>query len=803
MTRHATPLTASSAAVLAAAVLAAAAPASTAAADPAATAAADHALLQQWRFGTCAVEVPEGGLTWSRDTATWTLESGRLWLMEPTAAGAVTGAVFTGQGRFVMSIPDPVEREHLARATANPARQGFAEPFSEAVIRFSDDPLSPLLAGAAAAGGGCAHQPNRLAAERHEEWLERWGFDADARVLAGLLTPGDRYLRVDMKSEPLDWLVYEYDGLAREEITVSSLRRATFVETWISLDRPEDRRPDGRPNGARRPLIDVEHVALTVDLSERSQMGSVGLSETGLRWAQVTAEVSFDPLADGPRALGLYLSSLARVESVRAEDGTELAFLRDHLGARTRQIDKRIWDSSLVVVLDRPLARGEARTLTFSYELVIANYAQGRSWYPGLPDNFTDAHTADLTYLHKKRQEVRSIGELERSGADGGVVVSEWKVTRPTKMVSFAYGEGFKEEVLEVEGVPRVVSFGRRLTGGAIGDMTRNVGADVVNSLRFFQWLFDSELPVEQIQLTSIASGHGQAFEGFLHMSEYTYHSEVHGVSEMFRAHETAHQWWGHEITWGSYRDQWLSEALAEYSAMLYVQTTMKDGAKVYDDIVEAYTNLLIGSREGLFSNFARPWLVDVDLDNINRLGPICLGYRAATAEIPAGYQIQVYHKGPLVLHTLRSLLAATGEGEGAFVAVLRDFARTHRGGVATTEDFVAAVNRHAPGDWSWFFDQWLCGTGIPTLAWSHEVREGPGGDGGAWQLALSVRQEDVPAGFVSAVPVRVDFGGDRSATYIARIDQPEVTVTLPLPARPRNVELNPGNAVLARVKGR
>jgi hypothetical protein len=381
-------------------------------------------------------------------------------------------------------------------------------------------------------------------------------------------------------------------------------------------------------------------------------------------------------------------------------------------------------------------------------------------------------------------------------------VTSVWAVTRPAKMVSFAFGERFREEVLEIEGVPRVVSFGPRLTGGAGGEMIRNVGVDVVNSLRFFEWLFDSELPVEQMQLTGIAAGHGQAFDGFLHLSEFTYHSETHGASEMFRAHETAHQWWGHEIAWESYRDQWLSEALAEYSAMLYVQTTMKDGKKVYGEIVDAYTNLLFGSREGLFSTFARPWLVDADLDQVRRLGPICLGYRAATAEIPAGYSIQVYHKGPLVLHTLRSLLSAMGGGEDLFVAVLRDFVKTHRGGVATTDDFIAAVGRHAPGDWRWFFDQWLCGTGLPTLIWDHEVRPGPGGDGGAWQLVLRVRQEDVPPGFLSAVPVRIAFG-DRSGTYMARVDQPEVTLTVPLPERPTKVEFNPDNAVLARVKKR
>ena len=49
----------------------------------------------------------------------------------------------------------------------------------------------------------------------------------------------------------------------------------------------------------------------------------------------------------------------------------------------------------------------------------------------------------------------------------------------------------------------------------------------------------------------------------------------------------------------------------------------------------------------------------------------------------------------------------------------------------------------------------------------------------------------------------RIAFGGDRSGTYMARVDQPEVTLTVPLPERPTKVEFNPDNAVLARVKKR
>ena len=35
---------------------------------------------------------------------------------------------------------------------------------------------------------------------------------------------------------------------------------------------------------------------------------------------------------------------------------------------------------------------------------------------------------------------------------------------------------------------------------------------------------------------------------------------------EFFLAHEIAHQWWGQAVTWDRYRDQWLSEGVADYT---------------------------------------------------------------------------------------------------------------------------------------------------------------------------------------------------------------------------------------------
>ena len=145
-----------------------------------------------------------------------------------------------------------------------------------------------------------------------------------------------------------------------------------------------------------------------------------------------------------------------------------------------------------------------------------------------------------------------------------------------------------------------------------------------------------------------------------------------------------------------------------------------------------------------------------------NRIGPIGHGWRAGTGEVPTAYGSQVYAKGALVLHMLRGLLRDSTKSDQTFVDVLRDFAATYKGSFASTKDFQAAVARRAPGDWSWFFDQWVDGTAIPTYRWSSRIAAAPDAEG-RWSVSLRVRQSDVPAGFKMSVPILADFGAGRT----------------------------------------
>lgn len=757
---------------------------------------ADYERLLEARYSG-PIPVPPEGLRFQREEAEWTLESGTVRLLEPTSGGALTGLVFEGRGHFRMEIPDAQELAQLRRMAENPGLAGIDEPFTEMVLRTSTGLLTEL----SLAPPGSTYDTDSTATSRREVWLADQLLDADARVVGGLLMPGDGFLLADMKTESYDWLSYTFDDLRAEEVVIRQVDKG-YAEEWVRLDRAADRRDDGSASRDQPRSIDVEHVDLAVDLRKTGK-------ETGLsglvvpRRAAITAELTFVSEVDGFLALPLVLRPYAEVSAVRDEDGTVLPFVRYAVGRDTRASDKSLFDDSLLVFLRRPLAAGETYRLSFDYEMEIINYVSGRSWYPGKPGRLThDFHTATITITSRKKDEIRAMGERVEERAADKDVVQVWKVERPAQMVTFSFAKKFHEETVEREGVPRVTAFSME-SGGA--NKTFNVAADVVNSLLYFNQLFGHPLEDDHLYVTSIFGNHGQSFDGFIHMSILTFDSESEGPSQLFRAHEVAHQWWGHRVISAGYRDQWLSEAFAEYSAMMFLEAAFpKKGKDYYQEIVEAYVGQMLGVVD---DNRFAPYPLERNDRQRARVGPISIGYRAATATSPTGYFARSYYKGALVLHMLRTMLRGMTRSDEVFVKTLRDFVERQSGHPTTTDDFVAALNRNTPeslrrgvGDWKWFFDQWVHGTAIPTYEWSYQAASKPDADG-KYVVQVEVNQSDVPETFRMFVPVEVGFGKDKSGQVLILVAGPETSAALPLPARPKTVELNPDGAVLARMR--
>lgn len=748
--------------------------------DPA-TAEERWKALQSAGYGP-AVAVPAGGIVIRRDVGSFTLASGTVRLMAPVG-GAVRGLVFEGSGSLLVEVPDARELRQLRRFMKDAEITALEAPFTKLYMRSSEDLATRV--GIDFAGPASASD---IARKRQDNWVANEWLDADARIVAAALNDGALWEQIDAETPRWSWISFTFDSRADEEVSVTAFGEG-FTESWLSLRREERR-------GATAPWrgeIDLEHVGIRADLTKKGKGQAVGAMRERPTDALLTVDVRFRALQDGLRAITLALDPAARDIVVTTEERETLAAIRDHLGARTRWIDRKHSDPILTVVLDAPMREGETRTLRLEYQLETPTFAIGNRWYPTGAGDWNDSYTASMEFTVPPKHELHSMGTLTGTSEAGGRTTSTFEIARPVTMLTFCIASRFDTRTVEVDGAPSVHAFGPTV-GLGNRNQVRNVGVDVANAIRFFSWLFDAPLDEGDMQVTAVPSGHGQAFDGFLHLSESTFRTEVAGASELFRAHEVAHQWWGHRVGFATYRDQWISEAFSEYSAMMFVEATVKDGDNLFAELLGVYDALLKGTLSGGFSRFNRPWLIVLNPTHRGRLGPISHGWRASTKEIPSGAVIQAYVRGPMVLHMLRSLLREETGSDDAFIGILRTFVREFSGRSASTDDFRAVVERATGRDFAWFFDQWVHRAEIPNVAWSYTTTPVAGG------TALQIRMSQTGGegeGFVLPIPVRIELGPGRSESMVLELDAREKTFEVTLPAQPTKVELNPGYAVL------
>ncbi len=155
--------------------------------------------------------------------------------------------------------------------------------------------------------------------------------------------------------------------------------------------------------------------------------------------------------------------------------------------------------------------------------------------------------------------------------------------------------------------------------------------------------------------------------------------------------HETAHQWYGDDVTIAQWKDICLNECFASYAPWLYHQDV--DGANLDDEWRSEMAEY--ADDPGFWSS---P-LVDMGAGN----------------EFTA-----VYDRGPLALHALRHEM-----GETAFAELLKGWIATYGGKNASFDDLESYASQLAGKDLKPFMDAWFRGTTIPRRALPHSARAG------------------------------------------------------------------------------
>jgi aminopeptidase N len=228
-----------------------------------------------------------------------------------------------------------------------------------------------------------------------------------------------------------------------------------------------------------------------------------------------------------------------------------------------------------------------------------------------------------------------------------------------------------------------------------------------------------------------------------------------------------------------AYRDYWLMEALANYSALLYVEKSR--GPKYSELMLDSYRGALLQKNEA-------GQIVD-------STGPIVLGPRLETSTEPRAWRNITYGKGTWILHMLRGRM-----GDERFFSMLSELLKRYDRQSITTEQFRLLASGFMPpksddAKLEGFFDQWVYATGIPSLKLNWTVK----GKAPALRLVGTIEQTDVDEDFTALVPVEIQTGRGRTITQWVRTGSSPSTFTVPLSQAPLKVALDPHRAVLRR----
>jgi tetratricopeptide (TPR) repeat protein len=660
--------------------------------------------------------------------ATLHLEDG---VLIPAVAGTLSPIelVFLGKGHIEMDAPDKVEAGQLELFTGAPR---LDESFKEAVLVVgADADVAALLARPAA-------QPDAALRQRADALWEEWRKRREREILNI-----DRAILLDALQDPLAdgyfsaWFRGDDRGEFAYCVEPDDLEQV-WLGRFVPLDlnekekRQKEKEIRRRQRKGRSLGVEVDDLGdwdtwLSAALrgpSGQPVTGSpafepkryaldVRLTQPGLRLSG-KARVDLEPVVRGSRAVGFYLPRDFQVERVTDGEGRELFFQRR--------------EGDLTVILPQPPAAGTPVTVIVDYagnpiakDWNLTALLETGSWYPRA--GLVDRATYDVTFHWPKEFDLVASGHRMEGGqeADG----TRWeRRTLGIASLGFSFELGhFEIQTARAGHVQVTFAFGSgsNLTGrGSRQEVVQTVG----DALTYFEEIF-GPYPLDEITVTTAPRGFSQGLLGFVTLSDGYLAGDLgvwnryFGVEDrrLAIAHEVSHQWWGNLVGWTSYRDQWISEAMAEYSASRYGKNRLQgklSGLEYSSGWQEELTNSLSNGRP------------------LESLGPIVLGYRLDSSLADDAYRLIVYKKGALILNMLASLV-----GEEKFRLALRQVVQASAGTTISTQDLVARLEQATAAELDGFADQFVYGTGLPEILYSYSwERKGDG-----WVVKGQLRQ--------------------------------------------------------------
>jgi aminopeptidase N len=226
-------------------------------------------------------------------------------------------------------------------------------------------------------------------------------------------------------------------------------------------------------------------------------------------------------------------------------------------------------------------------------------------------------------------------------------------------------------------------------------------------------------------------------------------------------ANTIAHQWWGSEVSPKTLNDAWITNGMARYGELMYVEdengksamhTALQDvaaGALAYDTI---------------------------PLSSDARLNPFSPEFQSATLE-----------KGAMVFHMLRWDI-----GDKAFLDTLKGALSQYTDQGIRTSDFIKVAEAQSQQQLTPFFSQWIDGTGAPQFTDKYAVYRLGNNKG---FRTIGEIQQDLDL-FRMPVDLRVETDGktENKKIEVVGTDTQYVVDTF---GRPRHIAIDPNDWVL------
>lgn len=727
------------------------------------------------------------GLNFAKEDLKVYFNSGYLIFTKPVA-GVRPAAVFVanqegGDAEVLLMPPVRSERLSLATFTESP---NLNEHFKSAVLIFSDSTAADLLAEIQA--NSIMKKTPEMAEIIGSQWtsIVRNLTDSFLARLVNDLISGDRksgIFYMGLAGATLGTFDVLYDPAAHEQIFAGKMAykdNRTYFDTWTSFPSRSVRN-GATPPGPKFSLdnfriessIDNDLMLRAVTRFTLTPRGALGLS------------IPFN------------IASSMRATSAAIDGQPVETFQRESI--REKLISSN--DNELILlVTDHALDPAQPHEIEIHHEgKVIQTAGEGvyfvssrGTWYPRVGTEFAKY---DLTFRYPKNLTLVATGELMDDHIDG-----EWRSTRrktdvPVRFAGFNLGDyqtitavekGYKidvfanrhlESALETKAAPSLISpSSPKPQAPNPAPRLELLAKDVENAIQFMTAKFGPP-PLPYLAVTPIPGTFGQGFPGLVYLSTLAYlnpeqrpaglrgQSHETFFSELLEDHETAHQWWGNMVVSAGYQDEWLIESLANYSALLMLEKNK--GRQAVDAVLADYKAHLLAKIEG-----------DRTLESA---GPITWGFRLQSSIAPHAWRTVTYEKGTWIIHMLRCRL-----GDEKFLEFLHELCTRYRFKPISTEQFRELAAEYTPpgspdASLKGFFDNWVYGTGIPSVKISFFY--------GAAKLTGTLIQQNVADDFSTFVPIEIDAQGQKAIHWLPTSNDPS-PFSIPLKVAPTKVTL-------------